>query len=259
MRSSTLPLARRRLERVVAGDRAGQGDFRRSGRGAHGAASSRSARRRRSTRRRTCASTAAASRSRTAPAACCSISAASRAGAVAQLVDAGDHPGIWIKPLADNGQLPAPPIAQARPRRRRLRRQGRRRARHVDAARHAAARSPIRTRPPGPPFRRACAPGSSARSGCSRPSSSCSSCSACCGGASARRTNSHGAVGLRSRAGRGSGRAPDPHAAAARRSQGAGRALERAAGRRHPVAQLGASRPIITRASPITSTCPSSS
>ncbi len=31
-----------------------------------------------------------------------------KSGAVAQLVDAGDHPGIWIKPLADDGQLPAP-------------------------------------------------------------------------------------------------------------------------------------------------------
>ena len=31
-----------------------------------------------------------------------------KSGAVAQLVKAGDYPGIWIKPLADSGQLPAP-------------------------------------------------------------------------------------------------------------------------------------------------------
>ncbi len=29
-------------------------------------------------------------------------------GAVAQLVEVGDHPGIWIRPLAQTGQLPAP-------------------------------------------------------------------------------------------------------------------------------------------------------
>jgi hypothetical protein len=29
-------------------------------------------------------------------------------GAVAQLVDAGDHPGLWIKPLAADGAAPAP-------------------------------------------------------------------------------------------------------------------------------------------------------
>jgi len=31
------------------------------------------------------------------------------AGAVAQLVSVGDHPGMWIKPLAADGSLPAPP------------------------------------------------------------------------------------------------------------------------------------------------------
>jgi len=31
-----------------------------------------------------------------------------RSGAVAQLVEAGSHPGVWIKPLADDGRLPAP-------------------------------------------------------------------------------------------------------------------------------------------------------
>lgn len=30
------------------------------------------------------------------------------AGAVAQVVNAGEHPGLWIKPLAENGSLPAP-------------------------------------------------------------------------------------------------------------------------------------------------------
>ena len=30
-------------------------------------------------------------------------------GAVAQLVNAGGHPGLWIKPLASDGALPAPP------------------------------------------------------------------------------------------------------------------------------------------------------
>ena len=58
--------------------------------------------------RRACASTAAASPSPTAPAARCSISAASPPARWRRSSPPADHPGLWIKPLAADGALPAP-------------------------------------------------------------------------------------------------------------------------------------------------------
>ena len=103
-------------------------------------------------------------------------------GAVAQIVTAGEHPGLWIKPLATDGALPAPDELQLDRGDVAFLDGSRRGARDVDRARHAGAHylsrpgvvADRRRALPLVDHRRAC--------GCSRPSASCSCCSACSAG-----------------------------------------------------------------------------
>ncbi len=94
-------------------------------------------------------------------------------GAVAQIVAAGDYPGLWIKPLSADRSTAGAAGASSRSRRRRLRRWQRRGAGDVDRARYRRARFPIRTRCRGSPSPNVSAPGSSPACGCSRPRRCC--------------------------------------------------------------------------------------